>query len=106
MFVPSLKKNFLSVLVMEDKGYAMEFKNQHVLIRPKESSPDTAQVIGVREGNLYRLHSEPVQALIHSSDSLCKLWHKRMGHLHYGVFPILREMVTSLPNFDIEWQGV
>jgi hypothetical protein len=37
---------------MEDKGFAVEFKNQQVLIKPKESSPVTAQVIGVREGNL------------------------------------------------------
>ena len=26
LFVPSLKKNFLTILIMEDKGYAMEFK--------------------------------------------------------------------------------
>lgn len=37
LFVPSLKKNLLLVLVIEDKGYAIEFKNQHVLIRLKES---------------------------------------------------------------------
>jgi hypothetical protein len=42
LFVPSLKKNFLLVSVMEDKGFAAEFKNQQVLIRPKESSPNLA----------------------------------------------------------------
>jgi hypothetical protein len=45
---------------MENKGYAVEFKNQQVLIEPKESSPDTAQVIKVREGNLYRLQGKPI----------------------------------------------
>jgi hypothetical protein len=57
-------------------------------------------VIGVREGNLYRLQGEPVQALVHSSDSLCKLWYKRMGHLHQKVLP------TNRPDFSIEQQGV
>jgi len=40
---------------MEDKGYAVEFKNQQVLINSKESIPEAAKVIRVREGNLYRL---------------------------------------------------
>jgi hypothetical protein len=38
LFVPSLRKNLLLVLVTEDKGYVLEFKNQHVLITSKESS--------------------------------------------------------------------
>jgi hypothetical protein len=79
LFVPGLKKNSLLVLVMEDKGFAMEFKNQQVFIRLKESSPYTTQVIGVREGNLYKLQGKLVRALVHNSDSLCKLWHKRWG---------------------------
>jgi hypothetical protein len=72
----------------------------------KESSPDTTQVIGVREGNLYRLQGEPVRALVHNSDNLCELWHKRMGHLHHKALPILREIVTGLPEFSIEQHGV
>jgi hypothetical protein len=62
LFVPRLRKNLLSVYVMKDEGFLVEFKNQQVLIRLKESSPDTTQVIGVREGNLYRLQGELVQA--------------------------------------------
>jgi hypothetical protein len=63
-------------------------------------------VIEVREGNLYRLQGEPVRALVHNTNNLCELWHKRMGHLHHKVFPILREIVTGLPDFSIEQQGV
>jgi hypothetical protein len=29
-----------------------------------------------------------------------------MGHLHHKSLPILREIVTGLPNFNIEHQGV
>jgi hypothetical protein len=29
-----------------------------------------------------------------------------MGHLHYRALPILREIVTGLPDFNIEQQGV
>jgi hypothetical protein len=37
----------LSVLVIEDKGFAIEFKNQQALIKLMESSPETTQVIRV-----------------------------------------------------------
>jgi hypothetical protein len=87
LFVPSPRKNLLSISVMEDKGFVVEFKNQQVFIRPKDSSLDIAQVIGVRECNLYRLQGEPVQVLVHNYDNLCKLWHKRMGHLHHKALP-------------------
>jgi hypothetical protein len=96
----------LSVLVMEDNDFAVEFKNQQVLIRLKESSPNITQVIWVREGNLYRLQGETVRALVHNSDSLCELWHKRMGHLHHKALPIPREIVIGLPKFNTEQHGV
>jgi hypothetical protein len=38
LFVLGLGKNLFSVLVMEDKGFAMEFNNQQVLITMKEFS--------------------------------------------------------------------
>jgi hypothetical protein len=91
---------------MEDKSFVVEFKNQQVLIMPKDSSPNTAQVIGVREGNLYKFQGEPVRTLVHNNDNLCKLWHKRMEHLHHKALPILRERVTGLPEFSIEQHGV
>jgi hypothetical protein len=31
LFVPNLRKNLLSVSVMEDKSFAVEFKNQQIL---------------------------------------------------------------------------
>jgi hypothetical protein len=33
LFIPGLRNIFLPVLVMEDKGFVVEFKNQQVLIR-------------------------------------------------------------------------
>ena len=43
---------------------------------------------------------------MHDSDNLCKLWHKRMGHLHNRVLPILRERVNGILEFNIEQYGV
>jgi hypothetical protein len=54
LFVPGLTKNLLSVFVMENKGFAVEFKNQQVPMRLNESNLDTTHVIWIR-GHLYRL---------------------------------------------------
>jgi hypothetical protein len=55
LFVPGLKKDFLSVSFMEDKCFVVDFKNQQVLIKIKDSILYTTQVIGFIEGNFYRL---------------------------------------------------
>jgi hypothetical protein len=43
---------------------------------------------------------------MHTGESLCKLWHKRTRHLHHRALPLLRQMVTRLPNFSLDHQGV
>jgi hypothetical protein len=45
------------------------------------------------------MEGKPIQALVHDNDSLCELWHRRLGHLHYKVLSILRGIVTSFPEF-------
>jgi hypothetical protein len=62
--------------------------------------------IGVWDGNLYILQGQPAQALLQTSESLCDLWHGRMGHLHHRALPLLRQMVTGLPEFNLDQQGV
>jgi hypothetical protein len=90
LYVPSLKKNLLSISVMEDKGYEVNFWRGQVFIHSEKANPDTSVRIGVRDGNLYRLQGQPVQALMRTSESLCELWHKRMEHLHHRALPLLR----------------
>ena len=63
------------------KNYAIELKSHQVYIRPKESSPYIAQVVGVREGNVHRLQGKSVRALVYNIDGLCELWDNRMWHL-------------------------
>jgi hypothetical protein len=41
LYVPGLKKNLLSISVMEDKGFVIIFQKGQVLIRPEGASPDT-----------------------------------------------------------------
>ena len=41
-----------------------------------------------------------------SESHLCDLWHRRMVDLHHGALRVLREIVTSLPQFSTEHQEV
>jgi hypothetical protein len=104
--VPGLKNNFLLVLVMEKNYFSMIFQRGKVLILSEGASPDTTLSIGVRDGNLYRLQGKPIQALVHDNDNLCELWHMRMGHIHYRVMSILREVFTGFPEFNVDQQGM
>ena len=49
LYVPGLKKNLLSIFTLEDKGYRVAFVDGKVLTWPKESSIDSARVIGIRD---------------------------------------------------------
>ena len=63
-------------------------------------------MIVVKGGNLYELHGAPIRALVHNMEHLCELWHKRMENLHHSALPIIKDIVTGLPNFSIDKWGV
>jgi hypothetical protein len=58
LYKPWLKKNFLSVLAMEDMGFSITFQRGKVLKHAEKSSSVSAMVVGVREGTLYRLQGK------------------------------------------------
>ena len=112
LYVPGLKKNIISVSTIEDKGYEVTFRCGQLIMYPRGSSIESAKVIRLRHGKLYRFSFQPIGALVSSvedstqttSDSrdLCELWHRRMAHLHHGALPILRQITTGVPEFSTE----
>lgn len=65
-------------------------------------------MIGVLSGRLYRFMFQATRALVAQTinSELCKIWHRRMTHLHHGLFKMLREMVIGLLEFNVEHQDV
>jgi hypothetical protein len=105
LYVPGMKKNLISVSILQDRGLQVTFRGTEVLIHPRGSSLASGQVVGVREGKLFRLFFQSLHALVASSDNnkqLCELWHRRMAHLHHRALGGLREVVTRVPHFNIE----
>ena len=57
--------------------------------------------IGVKEGNVYGLMGNPIQAQVHTVMNPCELWHRRFGHLNYRALPSLPGMVTGVPPIKL-----
>jgi hypothetical protein len=105
LYVLGLKKNLISVSTLQDRGIEVSFRRTKVFIHPNGSSLTSGQVIGVRDGKLFKLLSQPLHALVVSSDrmrKLCELWHWRMDHLYHGALGGLREVVTGVPQINVE----
>ena len=54
MYVIGLKKNLMSISVIEDKGFKVIFMDNKALLWPKNSDLNSPAMIGVREGGLYK----------------------------------------------------
>jgi hypothetical protein len=55
LYVPGLKKNLLSILALDHKGYRVAFVDGKVLMWPRGKNFDDVVVIGVQERGLYKL---------------------------------------------------
>ena len=106
LYVPGLKKNLLSVGVLEEKGYIVAFTKGKAIMWPSDGDMSSAIVIGVKEGNVYRLTGNPIQAQVHTVMNPCELWHRRFGHLNYRALPSLPGMVTRMPPIKLIHDGV
>ena len=96
LFVPGLKKNLLSISVLDAKGMRVAFIDGQVLMWPKGKTIDDVVVIEEQEGGLYKLKGQLEQALVHDSVEPNELWNKRLAHVHYRALPLARKAVEGL----------
>ena len=71
LYVPSLKKNLLSISCLDDKDNRVAFVDGKVLVWDEGSIINEARVIVAREGKLYKLYTPLAQALFHLEVSPC-----------------------------------
>eukprot|EP00253_Pinus_taeda_P013570 PITA_13570 len=93
MHVPGLKKNLISVAMLEDKGYDVVFSKGKAFLRSKTTGE--TRKIGVRVRNLYQLHVDGCKTMVGKAEGLVsrddgELWHRRLGHLYHGALKILQ----------------
>jgi hypothetical protein len=101
LYALGLKKNLLSVVTLEDKGYWVIFKDRKVLLWDKGSHLSIAEPIGTHSGGLYGVSGQSVQALAHDATRSNELCHIRLGHLHLKALPYLQNMVCGMASISL-----
>jgi hypothetical protein len=104
LLVPGMTSNVVAVSALEDEGYDVIFSKGRVFIQKYGSSERIK--IDIRVGGLYRLTIRLLKASLHDTVSLVELWHKILAHLHYRAIPFLKMVVTGLPEFEVQHDGV
>lgn len=103
LYVPNLK-NLVSISAMEDKGFKVAFIDGK--IRVWNFFFKDAFTLGFRVDTLYQVGGSPLRAMSCDTSLQSKLWHRRFAHLHYKALPNVRQMVTGMPEFKVEHEGV
>ena len=67
---------------------------------PNIRNIDTAIVIGVREGGIYKVPRNIISSMTHHTINPCDLSHRSLGHLHFRPLSGLQRMVKGMPSFD------
>ena len=81
LYVPDLKKNLVSISVMEDKGFKVAFIDGKVHIWQR--NPKDSFTHGFRVDGLYQVGDSPLGALTCDTSLQSELWRRRFAHLHY-----------------------
>ena len=101
-YVPSMKKNLISVGSIADSGRIVVFTASHCYVYDKYH-PNQVIVNGIWDplNGLYRLHDGIHANSVEMIDT-AKLWHRRLGHLSYTGMKVLSssDKVQGLPNLD------
>ena len=99
MHVPGLKKNLVSVAMLEDKGYDVVFSDGKAF--PQHKTICQTKRIGIRVKNIYKLEVDGWTVMVGKAEEVVsrdegELWHRRLGHLHHGTLNILQHISTRL----------
>lgn len=62
--------------------------------------------VGFRVDILYQVGGIPLASMSCDTSLQSKLWHSRFSHLHYKALPNVRNMVTGIEKFKLEYEGV
>ena len=105
MYVLGMKKNLVSISMLEDCGYDVLFSKGKAFLHHIASGK--VKRIGVQVNNLYKLDIEDCVSLstkaekVQSGD-IGELWHRRVGNLHHRALKIMQQISIRLPKGTLE----
>jgi hypothetical protein len=101
LHVPGLKKNLVSVTMLEDRGYDVVFNDGKSFLQHKTMGQ--VKNIGIRDKNIYKLELDVFATMMGKAEKVVswdegELWHGRLGHIHHGTLKIMQKISTGLPT--------
>lgn len=104
LYLLDLKNNLVSISAMENKGFKVTFVDGKVCVWQR--NPKDAFTLGFRVEGLYQVGGSPLGAMTCDTSLQSELWYRRFSHLQYKTLHDVRKMVTSMPEFNIDHEGV
>jgi hypothetical protein len=98
LYVPSIRRNLISVLILDNKGYGIKFKSRKVYIRKGNTF-----INGTKVDNMYLIKviiKFPFH-IIHMFESSFYLWHLRLGCINKNKM-IRMSKSRVLPHINSE----
>ena len=97
MHVSSLKKFFVSVVMLEDRGYDVVFSEGKYFMWHKTMGQ--AKMIGIQVKNLYKMYG--FTSMMAKADQVVsrdegELWHRSLGHIHHGALKVMQYIYIGL----------
>ncbi|CAL9020204.1 unnamed protein product [Prunus brigantina] len=104
MYLPGLKENLLSVGQMDEHGYCLVFGEGMCRVFDSPSMDYLIIKVQMKSNRCYPVSflAEKQLLMKTSFTQSTWIWHKRLGHLHFGGLKQLRdkEMVQRLPTLE------
>ena len=73
---------------------------------PKTRTINDAVLIGVEEGETYKLKGNTYSTLTSITIIPCELWNRILSHVKYKSFPIVSKVVSGLPEIQMDHEGM
>jgi hypothetical protein len=80
LHVPGLTKNLLSISSLEKKGFRVAFIDGEVVMWAKGETLNEEIIIGGEENDLYKRKGHSEDAMTHTIENSCELWHRRLAN--------------------------
>jgi hypothetical protein len=108
-YVPSFKKNLLSLVLIRQGGHQIIMEDGLIKINSVKNNFKT-MMNGYEDGKLLRIQgtiiprNQDLATSVDLSSSSLRLWHYRFGHLNFEILSKLKseEMVKGFPTFKKE----
>ncbi|GKD19247.1 retrotransposon protein, putative, ty1-copia subclass [Tanacetum coccineum] len=103
-YIPELKRNLISLGILEKEGFIVKLQSGKVMV----INGSSVVLFGIRRDNcIYALDGHAMagelNASVEEKDSLMQVWHKRLGHIREARLQVLEKQGCLMPDAAAKW---